>query len=884
MSQVRDSDFTGLVDEIVSAPDLRAVLATAVEGLGTLIGANKALAFVHTQDGKLLRTPVEWSSIPEIAETDRIMVRVAAHIQKELSSGIEYLSVSNSRISTHCLAIREDLQKLGINSILAAHTSFKGEPNGCLMVFQYDRLRRWNDSDISLFKFVSYFVGFSIFQHQTLNIYRNSGISYHQLIEQTEAIFFRLRPDFTFRRIATTALRCFGIDKQATIDDMHLLDIVQPSQVAAIRQTLKQSELNPAELELELQIRNQRTKEKNWLLIRLVPIFTDDNVLFEWNGYGVDITSRVEAQKTFERQQKQIALLDRISFALGGALDANKVAEEGLSTLCNELKVSGGMCFLFPLNKDKNLELVSTYGFLKDIIIPIDKQSEISDFCAQVIKQADNLLTTTPYDPRIAVFSFIASKFKSLAVVPIGARHKEVLGALVLFGDSPESIDNEDTTLFGLAGLHIAVAAKQALLFEEYRKQAKRLEALYRMSHELSTNISFEDVIRHSLAVMKEEMNLSKLWLGLIDESGTRLVGQAVLGSGWRSKLVKLNIDISEKNNMMSSILSGRKPLLLEKPAEVFSDMALAKIAERIGNDPMVFVPLFVRGIAMGVLAVQGGKSNPTLDEDELTLLTSMATEMTIVLFARRLEEKVIESERMKTAGLLASGIAHNFNNILQAIIGQASLLELQRATDSVIQKAVGLINEAAMRGATLVRQLSAFTQQDTSYRLACDINELVIRHKDHFLGELDPRYNLTVTSGNEILRAEVDPSQIIRILHELVINAAESMSEGGTIEIITEKTEVTTPRSPHGLPRGRYTVIRVRDYGAGMPPDMLSRCFEPFFTTKNVDSRSGLGMEGNGLGLAVAYILTKRNGGRLIAESALEKGSTFSLFLPLIH
>ena len=148
----------------------------------------------------------------------------------------------------------------------------------------------------------------------------------------------------------------------------------------------------------------------------------------------------------------------------------------------------------------------------------------------------------------------------------------------------------------------------------------------------------------------------------------------------------------------------------------------------------------------------------------------------------------------------------------------------------------------------------------------------------ERFEAEADEQASL----DPDLPRGYVDPRHALRIISAIVSNAREAMDEQGVVEIFTGLATVDES-SPHfEVPFGDYIRIGIRDSGRGMDAETRRRCFEPFFTTKDVDPGTGLGMTGSGLGLAAAYALARRNGGRLVVESRPGYGSLFTLYVPV--
>ncbi len=240
----------------------------------------------------------------------------------------------------------------------------------------------------------------------------------------------------------------------------------------------------------------------------------------------------------------------------------------------------------------------------------------------------------------------------------------------------------------------------------------------------------------------------------------------------------------------------------------------------------------------------------------------------------RTLEARLLEAQKLESIGRLAGGVAHDFNNMLTAILGNVDLA----ADSSSLEEVAPLLAEVrvvAERSAALTAQLLAFARRQVIEPKDIDPNALIGR-----LGALLGRVlGEHITLGVD-LRAtacvRVDESQLEQVLLNLVTNARDSMPHGGHLSLATEDVELTD-RSPRGeleLARGPYVRITVSDTGTGIPAQALPHVFEPFFTT-----RKG----GTGLGLATCYGIVKQSAGHITIQSQLERGTTFTVYLPRI-
>jgi signal transduction histidine kinase len=455
-----------------------------------------------------------------------------------------------------------------------------------------------------------------------------------------------------------------------------------------------------------------------------------------------------------------------------------------------------------------------------------------------------------------------------------------VIGVLGLVAPQKRHFDNGTMTFVGAAANQIGLASRQAELIRRSQQQAQNLSALYRISHELSLNLSLDELFHHAFFILRDELGLERIWLGLLSEAGTRITGQAAYGPGWRRRLVNLNLEIDHSGHPLLQVVKSKSTLFLENPEKELEDVALKRVFSLMDVRSVALVPMVASGQVYGVLAVQPSATDGKLQQEELHLLSSLANELAFVLMTKRLEDRIADGEKMRAAGLFAGGIAHNFNNLLQAVMGQTSLLELQKNDPQKVERAAKLIGEVAMKGAHLVQKLMSFAQLEEPFREWCDVKELVERNFSLLERLTAPNQKLTFRSGVEVSKAFVDPQQVVRILSTIVSNASEAMPDGGPIEI--ETAQLSLESNPFELEAGEYVQISVRDRGRGMDPETRRRCFEPFFSTKDRDRRSGLSLTGAGLSLAAAYTLAQRNGGILSVESGERLGSVFSLLLPL--
>ena len=242
----------------------------------------------------------------------------------------------------------------------------------------------------------------------------------------------------------------------------------------------------------------------------------------------------------------------------------------------------------------------------------------------------------------------------------------------------------------------------------------------------------------------------------------------------------------------------------------------------------------------------------------------------------KNLELQFAQSQKMQAVGQLAGGVAHDFNNLLTAMIGFCDLLLLRFRPGDLSFADIMQIKQNANRAANLVRQLLAFSRQQTLQPRVIDIGE-VLSELSHLLNRLlGENVELKMVQGRNLGTVRVDQGQLEQVIINLAVNARDAMPGGGTLTIKTSNVERTeaTQRELEVMPAGAYVLIEVTDNGTGIPREIVGRIFEPFFSTKEVGS-------GTGLGLSTVYGIVKQTGGFIFVDSTVGVGTRFSLYLP---
>ena len=234
-----------------------------------------------------------------------------------------------------------------------------------------------------------------------------------------------------------------------------------------------------------------------------------------------------------------------------------------------------------------------------------------------------------------------------------------------------------------------------------------------------------------------------------------------------------------------------------------------------------------------------------------------------------KMAEELIKSQKFESMAMLAGGIAHDFNNLLAGILANVQLAEVLSLKGKNIAKNLTDIGEAVKRAAELTKQLFTFAKGGQLTKKTTSIAELIRTTTDFSLRGSNVKCEYSFPPN--IWPVEADEGQLSQVVNNLVINAVQSMPDGGNLFIAIENIELNND-SNVPLPKGKYIKISIRDTGIGISDTYLTKIFEPYFTTKD---------KGSGLGLATSYSIIKNHDGYIKVESTIDIGTTFYIYLP---
>ncbi len=343
--------------------------------------------------------------------------------------------------------------------------------------------------------------------------------------------------------------------------------------------------------------------------------------------------------------------------------------------------------------------------------------------------------------------------------------------------------------------------------------------------------------------------------------------------------IITPSFSIRSCNAAFGALLGLTAHQVIGKPLDTFIDddhpeNILNRILDlRSGTESETAPPLEIR--------LKGTREPASVQIFLQPLINTTDTLLHVIDLSRQkaFEAQFIQSQkgsRMQAIGQLAGGVAHDFNNLLTAMLGFCDLLLLRHKPGDPSFPDINQIKQNANRAANLVRQLLAFSRQQTLRPKVHDIADIIIEVSHLIRRLIGSNIELNLIHGDHLGYVTVDEGQMEQVLINLAVNARDAMPDGGKLAIETNRitTNHAMQRGAEIMPPGDYVTIAVTDTGTGMPADVMAHIFEPFFTTKPVG-------QGTGLGLSTVYGIMRQTGGFVHVESALFKGTTFTLYLP---
>ena len=432
-----------------------------------------------------------------------------------------------------------------------------------------------------------------------------------------------------------------------------------------------------------------------------------------------------------------------------------------------------------------------------------------------------------------------------------------------------------------------------ALAFQDRNAAGETLEALSAVKSLVSAGIYAKDGTMFA-TYRREDVKKDFLWParpedGYRFEAGHFVLFRPILHNGERIGTVYFQSDMYEMDARLK-LYAGIVALVLL--ASVSAAFLLSSILSRVASDPILQLAETMHVVSRdknySVRAVKSDRGElgalvegfndmlAQIQERDVALLKThdelerrveeRTQELQRQITERiRLEQQLLQSQKMEAVGQLAGGIAHDFNNLLQAILGNVDLAARGLPQSDPANKHLQTVKQAGLRAAELTRALLAFSRKTISMPQPLDLRSIVDQVVQLLRHAIDPRIVIETTAPPELWPIHADPSQMHQVLMNICVNARDAMPHGGRLTIALE----------HLTRDGKeFVCLAVGDTGMGMDAETRRRMFEPFFTTKELG-------KGTGLGLAVVYGVVTQHGGALTVDSEPGRGARFVIELP---
>ena len=345
---------------------------------------------------------------------------------------------------------------------------------------------------------------------------------------------------------------------------------------------------------------------------------------------------------------------------------------------------------------------------------------------------------------------------------------------------------------------------------------------------------------------------------------------------------LKKDLKMPLEGTPCEGVVTKKHMVVIERDA--YKQFPNADILSSIKADSYIGIAVFNRKNDVVGLVNAFGKQKE-FSESDIKVLQAIG-QMVAAEFERLNEEKEKEAlreqlfhgQKLEAIGTLAGGVAHDFNNMLQGILGYAAYLKMKVPADDPMYEPLSVIEHSAERAADLTKKLLGFARKGKYIIEPLNLNDIAENVTAITARTFDRKIKTEMTLAPDLWTIEGDKSQIEHVILNLCLNSRDAMPEGGILSIETFNTEITKETKPRRyMKEGKYAAIKVLDTGTGMDEETQKRIFEPFFTTKEVG-------KGTGMGLPMAYGVVKNHNGFIEVDSAPGKGSAFTIYLPAIE
>ena len=633
------------------------------------------------------------------------------------------------------------------------------------------------------------------------------------------------------RRLAAMASHFHEIAAQPESTRLKLLEVGGKDEIGLVGAAFNKlvEHLRQAHARLEERV-NQRTTE----------LASANEELRRENG------DRQRAEAALQQRADELAALNLLGRAVNATLSLEQTAAAGLEGMWNAARPD--LAFLFLREGDRLIlrGVLPPSGRGRLGVMPEHRVGEC--MCGLAVREGKPLYARDIFkDCRCTWEECKQAGLKSFAALPLSSGG-EVMGVIGLASETERDFERQGEFLDTLAN-QVSIALTNARLYDATRQ-------------DLLERKQAEQDLKESRERLRSIFRAAPTGIGVVVER----------------RLIEVNERVSEMTGYGRDELVGSSSRVLYPTDEEFQYVGREKyrqIAER-GTGTVETRWRRKDGSIIEVLL-----SSSPIDPSDLSRgMTFTALDITEHKRAEagreKLQAQLAQAQKMESVGRLAGGVAHDFNNMLQAILGNVSLALLDLPPDSPVCEYLEEVQKSARRSADLTRQLLAFARKQTIAPKVLDLNDTVVGMLKMLRRLIGEDIDMAWQPGVDLWPIKVDPSQIDQILANLCVNARDAIANTGkvTIETVNATLDAAYVQSHPECVPGDYVMLAVSDTGHGMDEATRAHLFEPFFTTKELG-------KGTGLGLATVFGIVKQNLGLISVDSEPGQGTTFKICLP---
>jgi len=421
-------------------------------------------------------------------------------------------------------------------------------------------------------------------------------------------------------------------------------------------------------------------------------------------------------------------------------------------------------------------------------------------------------------------------------------------------------------------------------LLEQIEINYQNSQLVNEIGQALAKKADIEGLFAEVTNVLRKRLDFERGMILLPDSNNSNVVLHTTYGyPAEQSKTLRrlrLGLENQDSAGLLVATFREKKPVLIndvDKNAEVMTPYSLDSF-KKLGTKSLICCPILYEGDALGVLLVENTSMKRQLLQRDINLVSGIASQIAARMHNMTLELQLRHNKKMEAIGILAGGLAHDFNNILTSINGYSRIILGRLPEDHELRDMVDKIYHAGTKAADLTRQLLAFSRKQVMKMTVTNLNDIVTNMEkmlNRLIGE-DVTLNIITTERIGNVRADV--GQLEQVLMNLAVNARDAMPYGGRLIIETEVVllDERYARTHQKVVPGTYAVLTVSDTGEGMSQEVQQEIFNPFFTTKEKGKVTGMG-------LPTIYGIVKQHHGHIFVDSEQGQGSTFRILFPVV-